>query len=1617
MLLGGEKAFTFDQVYDSGAPQELVYSETVRPLLDSFFQGFNVTVFAYGQTGSGKTHTMGTNDGKVAGLECINPNAGIIPRIVAETFERIERERAEASASAHCVKVSFLEIHNDDIHDLLDTTPKTCTLREDNTGAVLVSGLEEFDVKSSRELLECLGRGSSNRATAATCMNSVSSRSHAVFTITMEKTCSAPPSDANVSAGTGADGAGDGVGSLQGSSVIARLHLVDLAGSERAKRTKAEGQRLKEGININKGLLALGNVISALTGEAGAGGHVPYRDSKLTRMLQDSLGGNSRTLMIACVSPADSNFEETLNTLKYANRAKNIKNKAIVNVSNSNAEIAALRAQILSLQSQLAGGGGGSGGGASAGEEGMVIMDSERVKALEVEIRRLKNQVYQINLEATRKAKKVLALEIKNDKLRLLLQQNGISDECDACINESRHSLEGAEAGEEGGLVLDGGESVVIDASEEAAGSAGHVMMQHTMQQAALSDQLHTIEESLGLKEKLLQQLQEGEERMHNLKMADEAELEQMRAQVLSLQAEKEELLKVANSKAKVSALEEQLSAMKRRVLETERALRLKHDSDRRINELRNDIDSMKSGKIALLRKIKADADQFRAWRVEQQQEVTHLKRQNKMAQYEMHKMQTQLDKQQSVLKRKMEEANAANMRLKSLLQKKECSKPTLHARPAVSSVTADSKGGTDDSSGAQPGLDGWLTSELRYCVEVRRVRNLLTEQMAQRANLGQEIHLVKEQLSAARAQEAQEHAAPASGLKAKLAALQNQWKARQGLLTGSELSAQLSQRLKTLEDNVATCSGAIGQLQRELLEVEGNNDRERNVAINCPHVRTIQDAKRAVRFLFSTLVKSEVRASDSVIDQSEVEARAEALAAEVSRLTSDLASVESKYKTEMIKQEQAAEEKRLHLLSALTSSAVDDVHEETRDHTDLGAVKEESGLEGIASQAAADSGGLTAGKGATVVSSRNQALLARLQLQQQEIDRLAEVAAERNALMSLQQEQAQMLEAKAKEVEELRRLSGGKAKAPPRKKKVEVISSESEIEEEEEEEEIESASDDEWVPTAPKNRGGGGRVGGGRRGRASSDSASALAEEAEDEGGQEDKAAKSKSIKSKKAPAAEPNAEDQEWHDAEEMIPSLPDLHAMKVAALKDLCQRHNLKKGGKKDELVQRLYEKSTKAGLVGTSATMSVDQQGQSVEYKVKLGVAGAVMMSARSSLSDGDVDGEMTVADGNCRQLMSTDDSDQVKPVLAKDMAVAPAALEDDLTVENLEENNWKDGARFSEELDTFDESSPGETSEPSHTAAPLTARENDFAAAIEKMQSYIDLTARKSKKQAAATDDAATSAVAGETSAGVHGMLNRLDSLKAQVGNRPKPADAAPASAPGAISDEAVEAAPRQAKTAASQGDSVENGSSGSAGHLKLAISAAADAKGAISELAAKTAVTGAIGTLSWRVKHDKDGDAKSCAPSASKPGAKTAAGKPPPLLLSGHASSSVTERGAGAGTAEKRKGLAPITSASVNSRLTQPLKSLTGKIEKKPTLQAVIGAKPKEGDETGYEKRKKELLGDSVASAGCNPPGVSGTSSTAKHATSFAKTPAPTAKIPFGNSSNVNKAGKPTPRP
>lgn len=257
----------------------------------------------------------------------------------------------------------------EEIRDLLvvNGTQQAVHIREVIGGGVCLAGATEREVPSKADMAAILEQGTLLRATATTGMNQRSSRSHAIFTITIEQRRQLPAQQATQTADNESDNDENDAksqGSGEDDDVIddylcAKMHLVDLAGSERVKRTKAEGQRLQEGININKGLLALGNVICALSENKP---HVPYRDSKLTRMLQDSLGGNSRTCMIACVSPADVNYEETLNTLRYANRARNIRNKPVINrdpnaaqISQLRQQLAAARGEIVSLKRRLTG--------------------------------------------------------------------------------------------------------------------------------------------------------------------------------------------------------------------------------------------------------------------------------------------------------------------------------------------------------------------------------------------------------------------------------------------------------------------------------------------------------------------------------------------------------------------------------------------------------------------------------------------------------------------------------------------------------------------------------------------------------------------------------------------------------------------------------------------------------------------------------------------------------------------------------------------------------------------------------------------------------------------------------------------------------------------------------------------------------------------------------------------------------------------------------------------------------------------------------------------------------------------------------------------------------------
>jgi kinesin family protein 3/17 len=315
------KTFTFDSVFDEDCKQIDVYNQTARNIIDGVLNGFNGTVFAYGQTGSGKTFSM-------QGSKSSPELRGIIPNAFDHIFSHISR----TTQKKWLVRVSYLEIYNEEIKDLLGKdTKKKLELKENPETGVYVKDLSSYVVKSVEEIDNLMTKGNKNRAVGATLMNAESSRSHSIFTITVE-CCD-----------TGIDG--------KDHFYAGKLHLVDLAGSERQSKTGATGERLKEATKINLSLSALGNCISALVD--GKSKHIPYRDSKLTRLLQDSLGGNSKTLMIATLSPASYNYDETLSTLRYANRAKNIKNKPKINEDPKDAMLREYQEEIQRLRKML----------------------------------------------------------------------------------------------------------------------------------------------------------------------------------------------------------------------------------------------------------------------------------------------------------------------------------------------------------------------------------------------------------------------------------------------------------------------------------------------------------------------------------------------------------------------------------------------------------------------------------------------------------------------------------------------------------------------------------------------------------------------------------------------------------------------------------------------------------------------------------------------------------------------------------------------------------------------------------------------------------------------------------------------------------------------------------------------------------------------------------------------------------------------------------------------------------------------------------------------------------------------------------------------------------------
>ena len=545
--------------------------------------------------------------------------------------------------------------------------------------------------------MQALEAGSNKRATAATAMNHTSSRSHAIFTLFIDGVKS------DISDTESCD---DNSALTTGISV--KFHLVDLAGSERAKKTQATGNRFKEGTAINMGLLSLGNVISALGDEAGSK-HIPYRDSKLTRLLQDSLGGNSHTLMIACVSPADYNLEETMSTLRYADRARKIKNKPIINLDDKNEIVARLRRENLDLRRQLE---LGSGGQNSSGEE--LDKATKLLKSTQNENTQLQSALMACQEEMGHMNEKLLISEASSEKMKTKLKE--LASEADFLARQTvdlaakdtlekvaKRIHEVVELQKEGEKKLDEHEETRFNISSQpsfdktteadkslanetdAEDMNDNTEAKHRIKQNTLATELANLNKVLAQKEQLASSMKLNDEKLKEVKEKYENSMKSLEIEIAKLQKQKDELSQQQRSDSKskiaeqrrvrIQELEHQMSDLRKKVLEQQRAIKLNEKNESKVKILNDEIRSMKVAKVKLIKQMKEDADRVRAWKSQKEREVATLKQTERKQQVKIAKMESLHTKRQNVLQRKMEEAQLAKKRLEEIINKQKASK------------------------------------------------------------------------------------------------------------------------------------------------------------------------------------------------------------------------------------------------------------------------------------------------------------------------------------------------------------------------------------------------------------------------------------------------------------------------------------------------------------------------------------------------------------------------------------------------------------------------------------------------------------------------------------------------------------------------------------------------------------------------------------------------------------------------------------------------------------------------------------------------------------------------------------------------------------------------------
>uniref|UniRef100_A0AAX7VCW4 Kinesin motor domain-containing protein n=1 Tax=Astatotilapia calliptera TaxID=8154 RepID=A0AAX7VCW4_ASTCA len=736
VILGKDKAFTYDFVFDMDSQQETIYGTCTEKLIEGCFEGYNATVFAYGQTGSGKTYTMGTGfDVNIADEEL-----GIIPRAVHHLFKGIEERRRTAQEQGRPVpefkiNAQFLELYNEEVLDLFDSTrdmkqKSHIKIHEDANGGIYTVGVTTRTVSSEAEMMQCLKLGALSRTTASTQMNVQSSRSHAIFTIHLcqVRVCQENDTDNRVTNGNSEMD--------EYETLTAKFHFVDLAGSERLKRTGATGDRAKEGISINCGLLALGNVISALGDRSKRASHVPYRDSKLTRLLQDSLGGNSQTVMIACISPSDRDFMETLNTLKYANRARNIKNKVMVNQDKASQQISALRTEIARLQMELM---EYKTGKRLVGEDGVEslsdmfhensMLQTEnsnlrvRVKAMQETIdaqrarltQLLSDQANQTLARAgeggTEEIGNMIQSYIKEieDLRAKLLESEAVSENLRKNLSRAsnRQSFFGGSSSFSSTLLAPEKETADIielakkdleklkkrekkkKKSDHEEGEEEEEEEEEEMDVEESSDDsdsesdekenyqadLANITCEIAIKQKLIDELENSQRRLHTLKQQYEQKLMMLQCKIRDTQLERDRVLQNMSSvetgtedkarkikaeyEKKLSIMNKELQKLQSAQKEHARLLKNQSQYEKQLKKLQMDVAEMKRTKVRLMKQMKEQQEKNRMNESRRNREIASLKKDQRKQEHQLKLLEAQKRQQELILRRKTEEVTA----------------------------------------------------------------------------------------------------------------------------------------------------------------------------------------------------------------------------------------------------------------------------------------------------------------------------------------------------------------------------------------------------------------------------------------------------------------------------------------------------------------------------------------------------------------------------------------------------------------------------------------------------------------------------------------------------------------------------------------------------------------------------------------------------------------------------------------------------------------------------------------------------------------------------------------------------------------------------------------------